>query len=166
MPRHRLEADAGNLDIALAMRGSFRGSSTTAANRLADANGLILFGVGPNRRLTVRNATTMNDPRKGIESARKAAALCAWENEGGAPDRECRNYQYGRRVEADRTWTIYHVFTGVPAIAKGLTMTGLSRTDATSRMLFLNLGNAAHGGERKYLARPQADASTTAVTQP
>ena len=47
--------------------------------------------------------------------------------------------QYGRRIEADRSWTVYHVFTGVPAQFETGAMTGLSRADATSAMLALNL---------------------------
>ena len=46
--------------------------------------------------------------------------------------------QYGRRVEMDRSWTIYHVFTGVPALVCGQSMTGLNRADATYAMLRLN----------------------------
>ncbi|RRI01401.1 hypothetical protein EH240_15385 [Mesorhizobium tamadayense] len=54
-----------------------------------------------------------------------------------APDR-----QYGRRVEADRSWNVYHVFSGIPAHEDGAVMTGLSRSDATRSMLSLNLRNA------------------------
>ncbi len=54
--------------------------------------------------------------------------------------------QHGRRVEADSTWTIYHVFSGVPASVDGRAMTGLSRADATDGMLAMNLicAPAAH----------------------
>lgn len=45
---------------------------------------------------------------------------------------------YGRRVEMDRSWTVYHVFTGLPADAGGGVMTGLSRADATDKMMSLN----------------------------
>lgn len=45
---------------------------------------------------------------------------------------------YGRRVEVDRTWTVYHVFTGVPADTGGGVMMGLSRADATDKMVWLN----------------------------
>ncbi|MCT7376951.1 hypothetical protein [Chelativorans salis] len=50
------------------------------------------------------------------------------------------NEQYGRRieVEADRSWTVYHIFSGIPAHADGQTMTGLSRLDATDGMVSLN----------------------------
>ena len=45
---------------------------------------------------------------------------------------------YGRRVEVDRSWTVYHVFTGIPADAGCGATTGLSRAAATDRMMFLN----------------------------
>lgn len=45
---------------------------------------------------------------------------------------------YGRRVETDRSWTVYHVFTGIPADASCGVMTGLSRVEATNRMMSLN----------------------------
>ena len=46
--------------------------------------------------------------------------------------------QYGRRVEADRSWTVYHVFTGIPVHLCGNAMIGLSRRAATDGMLSLN----------------------------
>jgi hypothetical protein len=49
------------------------------------------------------------------------------------PDR-----QLGRRIETDRTWTVYHAFTGVPAQAGGEPLTGLSHTMATDIMVVLN----------------------------
>lgn len=63
-------------------------------------------------------------------------ATDCWENEGGAA--ASLGGYYGRRIETDRTWTVYHVFSGVPAAVGGSTMTGLSRSDATSGMLSLN----------------------------
>lgn len=56
---------------------------------------------------------------------------------------------YGRRIEADGTWTVYHVFTGAPADIADHMMTGLDQTDATDRMLFLNAHNAARRGARR-----------------
>ena len=53
-----------------------------------------------------------------------------------------QDHQYGRRVEADSSWTVYHVFTGVPADAGCGVMTGLSRTDATNTMMSLNRHSA------------------------
>lgn len=81
----------------------------------------------------------MNTRSNGNERSRTALALSAWENEGGAPDRRSYAQQYGRRIEADRSWTVYHVFTGIPARIGGDVMSGLSRSDATGSMLCLNL---------------------------
>lgn len=87
----------------------------------------------------------------GSERSRTAAAIDVWENEGGAPRGDSMNHHYGRRVEADRSWTVYHVFTGIPAHVGGDVMTGLSRSAATSRMLSLNLRNVERQGERVRL---------------
>ena len=69
------------------------------------------------------------------------SAISAWDNEGGASARAPGDQQYGRRIEADRSWTIYHVFTGVPANREGQEMIGLSRSLATDGMLSLNRRN-------------------------
>jgi len=71
-----------------------------------------------------------------------------------------QDHHYGRRVEADRTWTVYHVFTGVPADAGCGAMTGLSRADATDRMVSLNRYAAAlHRRTRVWLKPPAIDAT-------
>ncbi|MCX8996232.1 hypothetical protein NOF55_16570 [Rhizobiaceae bacterium BDR2-2] len=90
----------------------------------------------------------MNILRTEIDSPRRAFALGVWENEGGALPSATMDHQYGRRVEGDRSWTIYHVFTGVPARIDGEAMTGLSRADATCGMLSLNLRSLARRKER------------------
>lgn len=46
--------------------------------------------------------------------------------------------QFGRRIEPNRTWTVYHVFSGAPARHGSNAMTGLSRSEATEGMLALN----------------------------
>ena len=46
--------------------------------------------------------------------------------------------QFGRRVEADGRWTVYHVFTGVPAVVAGYQLSDLSHFSATERMRCLN----------------------------
>ena len=84
-----------------------------------------------------------------------AVAIGIWENEGGAPDRNSMDHQYGRRIEADRSWTVYHVFTGVPARANGQAMVGLSQSAATSGMLTLNVRNANRRKERLRLSSPR-----------
>ncbi|WP_205853408.1 hypothetical protein [Zhengella mangrovi] len=76
-------------------------------------------------------------------------SIAVWENEGGALGRSSHAELYGRRIEADRSWTIYHVFSGIPAIADGQIMTGLNRSTATSGMIALNLGRTAVQGKRR-----------------
>lgn len=90
----------------------------------------------------------MNDHRNALERKRQAAAIGVWENEGGATGPGSMDHQYGRRIETDRTWTVYHVFTGVPAHGSGRAMIGLSRSDATDRMMSLNLRNFRRRTER------------------
>lgn len=53
------------------------------------------------------------------------------------------NDQYGRRIEPNGTWTVYHVFTGLPADHEGWPMVGLGRSTATALMTALNSGTAA-----------------------
>lgn len=59
------------------------------------------------------------------------------------------DHYYGRRIEADGTWTVYNVFTGAPADIAEHIMTGLDKTDATARMLFLNAHNAVRREARR-----------------
>lgn len=93
----------------------------------------------------------MNDRINESQRRRDAAAIGIWDNEGGAP---CSiEHQVGRRIEADRSWTVYHVFTGTPAHVDGQAMTGLTRSDATRGMMSLNLRNT---GRRKERIRPEA----------
>jgi hypothetical protein len=94
----------------------------------------------------------MNTQIKEAERKRIAAAISVWENEGGAPSHDSMHHQYGRRIEADRSWTIYHVFTGIPARSGGDAMTGLSQLDATNGMLRLNLRNVERRRERIELS--------------
>jgi hypothetical protein len=63
---------------------------------------------------------------------------------------------YGRRIEADRSWTVYHVFTGVPAIIEGRAMVGLGLKDATDDMLAMNLGNSIRA-RRDHVDAPPLD---------
>lgn len=72
---------------------------------------------------------------------RTADRIAAIRIEGGSLD--C---QFGRRVEIDRSWTIYHVYSGIPALVCGQSMTGLNRADATTGMLRLNSRVASFAG--------------------
>lgn len=104
----------------------------------------------------------MNIHSNETEGEPNAIALGAWENEGGSPGRDSMDHQYGRRIEADRSWTVYHVFTGVPAHAGGQTMIGLSRSDATSGMVSLNRRNERRRSERITALVPNASCQAAA----
>lgn len=82
------------------------------------------------------------------EHRRQALTIEAWENEGGALVADTLETQYGRRIERDQSWTIYHVFTGVPVRIGGRRLTDLSIAEATDGMLSLNRRNALRREER------------------
>lgn len=105
----------------------------------------------------------MNARNTETDRQRNAAALRIWEDEGGASGRDFTNRQYGRRVEADRSWTVYHVFSGIPAHENGASMTGLNRSDATRSMLSLNQRNAERRSAR--VAAPPIVLHDTAAGQ-
>jgi hypothetical protein len=94
-----------------------------------------------------------------LKNERRSAAVekasGIWENEGRAPGRLGAVSQYGRRIETDRTWTVYHVFTGVPADDAQGAMTGLDRTKATSLMASLNIIRPAKGAVVSMPPRPR-----------
>jgi len=100
----------------------------------------------------------MNDNNHKCRENRDAVKIGIWENEGGSPDRDNMDHHYGRRVEANRSWTVYHVFTGAPANIGGQTMAGLGRAAATDRMLSMNLRNASRRKERIRMDAPRLDA--------
>jgi hypothetical protein len=88
---------------------------------------------------------------------RHALAVAIWENEGGAPAQDSMDHQYGRRIERDGSWSIYHVFSGVPAEIQGYSMTGLNRSNATEGMLSLNRRNEGRQRERRLVTCGSAD---------
>ena len=94
----------------------------------------------------------MNARNTETEQGRSAAAIAIWENEGGASGLDSMDHLFGRRIEADRSWTVYHVFTGIPAGADETAMIGLTRSDATEGMLFLNRRNAGRQKEQTRLS--------------
>lgn len=100
----------------------------------------------------------MNDRINQSQRRRDAAAIAIWDNEGGAP---CSiEHQVGRRIEVDRSWTVYHVFTGIPVHVDGQAMTGMTRSDATSGMMSLNRRNAGRRRERIRLEALGPNSST------
>jgi hypothetical protein len=102
----------------------------------------------------------MNGRRNQTDLKRNTTAIAIWENEGGAPGRDLTEHQYGRRIEADRSWTVYHVFTGATARVGNDDLIGLSRSQATSSMMSLNLRNAERRKQRISLLGLAPDTSS------
>jgi hypothetical protein len=103
----------------------------------------------------------MNATRKYSERERCCRAISVWDNEGGAPAGVMTGDQYGRRIEGDRSWTVYHVFSGIPANPGGQIMIGLSRSLATGAMQRLNrdAGRQYTGMDTQPQGRPAKDGS-------
>jgi hypothetical protein len=99
----------------------------------------------------------MNAQTDETEFERHALAVAIWENEGGSPQQDSMHYQYGRRIERDGSWSIYHVFTGVPAEIQGRRLTGMNRANATEGMLSLNRHNERGQPKRRPTADSPAD---------
>jgi hypothetical protein len=99
----------------------------------------------------------MNAYTNETEIRRHALAVAIWENEGGAPAQDSMDHQYGRRIERDGSWSIYHVFTGIPAKIHDHSMIGLSCSHATAGMLSLNRRNEGRRHERKLATCGPAD---------
>lgn len=100
-----------------------------------------------------------SDPR--TEAARDAWPHLREENAGGVQACDFGDHQYGRRVEADRSWTVYHVFTGIPAHVNGASMIGLSCSEATKSMLSLNFCGSERRKERiaaRFFVAPEGSA--------
>lgn len=103
----------------------------------------------------------MNASNHRTEAARDAWPRPREENAGGAQTCDFVDPQYGRRVEADRSWTVYHVFTGIPAHVNGVSMSGLSRSEATKSMLSLNFCSSERRRARiaaRFFAAPEKPA--------
>ena len=90
----------------------------------------------------------MSDNAYKCHQTHDAVDISVWENEGGALDRSNMNHHYGRRREPDKSWTIYHVFTGTPAEVSGRPMIGLSERAATTTMILLNIRNTERRSAR------------------
>lgn len=108
---------------------------------ITDAKGVTLHSGAPDAEVMTKSTAAIMSLRNESEQRRNLLGIEVWDNEGGAVGVEHLDRQYGRRIEADRSWTVYHVFTGVPAHTDGRTMTGLSWSGATNAMLSLNRRN-------------------------
>jgi hypothetical protein len=93
------------------------------------------------RHRAVKRGLKGNADADETEFGLRTLAISVWENDGGAQASNPPDGQFGRRVEMDSSWTIYHVFTGVPARVDGSALTHLSGSAATDGMLSLNRRN-------------------------
>jgi hypothetical protein len=75
-------------------------------------------------------------------------AIEMWDDEGGAPAQDSMHSEYGKRIEADGSWTIYHVFTGSPATIDGNLMQGMTAKNALSQMTKNNSDNSSRRAAR------------------
>ncbi|WP_346907112.1 hypothetical protein [uncultured Roseibium sp.] len=79
-------------------------------------------------------------------------ALEQWDGEGGAPAQDSMHSEYGKRVENDGSWTVYHVFTGGPATIGGDLMQGMNAKNAQDQMTRTNADNTIRrAGRAKIL---------------
>src|SRR3984885_5460069 len=95
----------------------------------------------------------MNANSNEAERDRRALAISVWENEGGSRAPDTPDGQFGRRVEMDRSWTIYHVFTGIPARVDGSALTDLSRSAGAEGRFSLHLRNVKRRKDRNTRPR-------------
>jgi hypothetical protein len=151
----RETAEAADLDnaieIARLLSKTLDMPQCPDAMTVTDGNGTMLC-FGPVETDVIKGKAIMTNIRNIGNEQSRIAAISVWENEGGALGHDSMHHQYGRRIEADRSWTVYHVFTGIPGRFGGDAMTGLSRLDATRGMLRLNLRNVERRRERIELA--------------
>ena len=100
---------------------------------------IALFQQGVTREsdLVVALNTSLDAPKpvtsRGYQSARDA-----YHSRPTATVMTAGGYRYGRRVEKNGTWTIYHVFSGVPAEFASWKMVGLNVKTAERALKILN----------------------------
>ena len=80
-------------------------------------------------------------------------ALENWDDEGGAPAQDSMHSEYGKRIESDGSWTIYHVFSGIPATIGGNLMQDMNANDALDQMTKTNAGNSTRRAAREKILK-------------
>lgn len=58
-------------------------------------------------------------------------------------------YGYGKRIEADKSWTIYHVFSGIPANVGGHDLVQLDAKSAIRALRILNAPDVENALEKR-----------------
>ena len=82
-------------------------------------------------------------------------ALENWDDEGGAPSQDSMHSEYGKRVETNGSWTIYHVFTGSPATIGGNLMQNMDANDALDQMRKTNADNSIRRASHSKILKVQ-----------
>lgn len=85
--------------------------------------------------LKAKPATEVSDP---VTSAGYERAARQYREKLAPVLGEAGGYRFGRRVEPNGTWTIYHVFSGVPAEFASWKMVGLHVKTAERALKILN----------------------------
>jgi hypothetical protein len=85
--------------------------------------------------LKAKPAALASDP---VTSAGYEEASRQYRERLGPVSGEAGGYRFGRRVEPNGTWTIYHVFSGVPAEFASWKMVGLHVKTAERALKILN----------------------------
>jgi hypothetical protein len=123
-----------------------KGSDLTMLRRILDAAGLPEHA-DPSGRGTrdkaARLLITLFEQGIAVESKLTEAlraSLAAPSHEPPSPPivNTAGGYRYGRRVERNGTWTIYHVFSGIPAEYASWKMVGLNVKTAERALKILN----------------------------
>ncbi len=104
----------------------------------------------PNRKRsdTIHLARPSSDPFNFMNHA-----LEKWADEGGALAQDSMHREYGKRIEADGSWTVYHVFTGSPATIGGDLMQGMNAKNALDQMMKTNSGNSSQRAARTFILK-------------
>ncbi|MEK1888591.1 MAG: hypothetical protein AAAB35_13695 [Phyllobacterium sp.] len=98
----------------------------------------LLSKTRPSTETEVRRPQEVNLTFHEFDNDLNIIDIVVWENEGGTLHDFSMHHNYGRRVERNGYWKVYHVYTGLPAEMGKHATTGLNETTATSMMLSLN----------------------------
>jgi hypothetical protein len=139
--QHITEADLALLERVLDRAGLSRPAATAGSDARRGATRFLLAQI----QQGVTDEATLAAALDGMGVA-EAQAIAGEPEQQSSPrsDRDLSSlstaggYRYGRRVERNRTWTIYHVFSGVPAEFASWKMVGLNVRTAERALRILN----------------------------
>jgi hypothetical protein len=144
-PRHYLTSvDLAMLERVLAQSNFPRSVDALRAEARSDAARLLIawFQRGETSEARLRQTLSAvsvidEDPRQDFDIAVSIEAVDTLTILPGV------QYGYGKRIEADRSWTIYHVFTGVPVNTGARDLINLDAKTAIRALRILNAPDIA-----------------------